>query len=174
MFKVSALALAGLLLLLCAACPGRGGGGIGGSARQDPRLPADWPLPALRLPASARVFEGQVNPGASAPDGRTVDQYAAFFECEDDWAGVQSFVEKRLAPLGYRVVDLPPEATPLGGGPLALKAVYASNDGFYLVTLMYELLPQSAEQSGLPQSFFTLMIEQRSEALPPSADWPEL
>ncbi|MCC7478281.1 hypothetical protein IT575_07450 [bacterium] len=110
----------------------------------------------------------------SLPDGRVVDQYAAFFECPQDWAEVQAFTEKKLRPLGFRIVELPPEATPIGAGPASKRAVYASSDGLYLVSLMYELLPQSSEQSGLPQSFYTLMLEKRHEPLVPSEDWPEL
>lgn len=164
-----------MCLLLCAGLSCQHGAGGGAVTKPDKRLPQDWPLPELRLPRDAKVFEGQVNPDHELEDGRVVDQYAAFFTSGLSWEDMQAQVEDELAPLAYRVVELPPDAVPAtGGAQLSFKSVYASEDGFMLVTLTYEVSPMDPADTGLPKSYFSIQLERRHEALPPSDDWPQL
>jgi hypothetical protein len=139
----------------------------------DPRLPEDWPLPEIRLPKDAEVFEGRVEHDRELSDGRRVDQYAAFFTSSKDFDAVRSSLERRLRKLGFALVEEPPEAVPIGSAGLSLHTVYASNDGFFLVTLLYDRLAQAPAEN-MPQEFYTLMVEQRREPLPPDPQWPSL
>jgi hypothetical protein len=70
-------------------------------------------------------------------------------------------------------VEEAPEAVPLSTGAISLRSVYASEDGMYLITLLYDKAHKPPD-GDLPQAFFTLMLEQRTVPLPPSKQWPRL
>jgi len=157
----SAVLLLGLLAL-----------GAGCQKANIAQLPADWPLKRLGLPKDSAVFEGIVKDKVELAEGATAKQWTVFFTCPADWEGVRSSTERELKALRFLRQEAEPLAMPAGRGPVSFSSAYASEDGLYLVVLMYEESAEAREKIG--SGFYTLLLQENTPALPPGGDFQPL
>jgi hypothetical protein len=133
------------------------------------QLPADWPLKRLGLPRDSTVFEGLVKDKVELAEGATAKQWTVFFTCPADWAGVRDSTERELRALHFLRQEAEPTPMPAGAGPVSFSSAYATEDGLYLVVLMYEDSPEAREKLG--RGFYTLLLQENTPALPPGGDF---
>lgn len=164
--KFAALAMLSLVLVL-AGCPrdaaSPGGGNTAGWTPGE-GLPPEWPIKELTLPADAKPFEGHVD---NAQDGGR--DVTVFYSTAGDFHSQLAHVEGQLGPLDYR--RMPPGTA--DGAPAGQNQAWMSPSGQHIVFLAYEEDAGAAKTLGQP-GYFTLLVKQLKDALPPDPAWESI